>query len=67
MNMQREIRQREVRIANHHGGNLYMQTNESQNAIMHYHWTASGTITEVERIPPGRPLLGSSRATAGRS
>jgi len=30
-----------------------MQTNETQNAIIHYLWSASGTITEVERIPTG--------------
>jgi hypothetical protein len=30
-----------------------MQTNESRNAIIHYHRSANGTITEVERIPTG--------------
>jgi hypothetical protein len=35
------------------GGHLYMQTNETQNAIMHYHRSANGTITEVERVPTG--------------
>jgi Lactonase, 7-bladed beta-propeller len=35
------------------GGHLYMQTNETQNSIIHYHWSANGTITEVERIPTG--------------
>lgn len=33
------------------GGHLYMQTNETQNSITH--WSANGTITEVERIPTG--------------
>ena len=37
----------------HHGGHLYMQTNETQNAIIHYLWSPSGTITEVERISTG--------------
>src|SRR4029077_21168628 len=36
-----------------HGGNLYMQTNETRNAIVHYRWSASGTLTEVERVPTG--------------
>jgi 6-phosphogluconolactonase (cycloisomerase 2 family) len=36
-----------------HGGNLYMQTNESRNAIVHYRWSASGTLTEVGRVPTG--------------
>src|SRR5260370_42334411 len=35
------------------GGNLYMQTNEVRNAIVHYRWSASGTLTEVERVPTG--------------
>jgi hypothetical protein len=32
-----------------HGGHLYMQTNEIQNAVIHYVRSANGTITEVER------------------
>jgi 6-phosphogluconolactonase (cycloisomerase 2 family) len=35
------------------GGHLYMQTNETRNAIIHYRWTASGTLTEVERVATG--------------
>src|SRR6266851_4506945 len=35
------------------GGNLYMQTNEVRNTIVHYRWSASGTLTEVERVPTG--------------
>jgi 6-phosphogluconolactonase (cycloisomerase 2 family) len=35
------------------GGHLYMQTNETRNAIVHYRWSASGALTEVERIPTG--------------
>jgi 6-phosphogluconolactonase (cycloisomerase 2 family) len=35
------------------GGHLYMQTNESQNAIIRYRWSANGTLTEVDRIPTG--------------
>jgi 6-phosphogluconolactonase (cycloisomerase 2 family) len=27
-----------------------MQTNEAENAVVHYHWSAKGTLTEVERI-----------------
>jgi 6-phosphogluconolactonase (cycloisomerase 2 family) len=33
------------------GGHLYMQTNETRNAVIHYRRSASGVITEVERIP----------------
>jgi 6-phosphogluconolactonase (cycloisomerase 2 family) len=35
------------------GGHLYMQTNEIRNAIIHYRWAASGTLTEVERVATG--------------
>jgi 6-phosphogluconolactonase (cycloisomerase 2 family) len=35
------------------GGHLYMQTNETRNAVIHYLRSASGMITEVERIPTG--------------
>jgi 6-phosphogluconolactonase (cycloisomerase 2 family) len=35
------------------GGHLYMQTNEVKNAIIHYHWSANGTLTEVERVATG--------------
>jgi 6-phosphogluconolactonase (cycloisomerase 2 family) len=35
------------------GGSLYMQTNETQNAIIHYHRDAKGALTEVKRVPTG--------------
>jgi 6-phosphogluconolactonase (cycloisomerase 2 family) len=35
------------------GGHLYMQTNEVENAIIHYQWSANGTLTEVERVATG--------------
>jgi 6-phosphogluconolactonase (cycloisomerase 2 family) len=34
-------------------GNLYMQTNEVHNAIVHYHRSAKGALTEVERVATG--------------
>jgi hypothetical protein len=40
------------------GGHLYMQTNETRNAVIHYPRSASGTITEVERSPTGGPGSG---------
>jgi 6-phosphogluconolactonase (cycloisomerase 2 family) len=39
--------------SNHLGGHLYTQTNETRNAIIHYRWAASGTLTEVERVATG--------------
>src|SRR5580704_14448099 len=35
------------------GGHLYMQTNEVQNAIIHYHWSAKGPLAELERVATG--------------
>jgi len=35
------------------GGHLYMQTNETKNAIIHYHWSANGALAEVERVATG--------------
>jgi hypothetical protein len=32
-------------------GHLYMQTNETRNAIVHYRWSSSGTLTGGERVP----------------
>lgn len=53
-----------------HGGHLYMQTNETQKAIIHYLWSADGTITEAERIlTSGSGFRGSARSirSAGRT
>ena len=53
------------------GGHLYMQTNEIRNAIIHYLRSASGTITEVERIPtraaPAPGFSGPSTRPTGRT
>jgi hypothetical protein len=43
----------ETKTLRRDGGHLYIQTNETHNAIIHYRRSASGTITEVERIPTG--------------
>jgi 6-phosphogluconolactonase (cycloisomerase 2 family) len=40
-------------MASQGGGHLYMQTNEIRNAIVHYRWSKSGTLTEVERVVTG--------------
>jgi hypothetical protein len=37
----------------HRGGHLYMQTNETRNALVHYRRSASGMLTELERLPTG--------------
>jgi 6-phosphogluconolactonase (cycloisomerase 2 family) len=35
------------------GGDLYMQTNEVANSIIHYQWSANGALAEVERVATG--------------
>src|SRR5262245_12571525 len=40
---------REMRMTDGQVGHLYIQTNEIQNAIIHYHRAASGALSEVER------------------
>jgi 6-phosphogluconolactonase (cycloisomerase 2 family) len=53
-NMSREMgMSREMSMASHGEGHLYMQTNETKNAIIHYHRSANGALTEVERVPTG--------------
>jgi len=43
----------EMGISHPHGGHLYMQTNETRNAIVHYRWSANGALTETERVVTG--------------
>src|SRR5260370_19378426 len=42
-----------ISTSHRRGGNLYMQTNEVRNAIVHYRWSASGTLSEEERVATG--------------
>src|SRR5258705_1674885 len=58
MQMPKEMSMKEMGISkemgmNGHDGHLYMQTNEVKNAIIHYHRSANGTLTEVERVATG--------------
>src|SRR5262249_61987006 len=56
MSMKEMSRSKEMGMSmgmNGHGGHLYMQTNEVKNAIIHYHRSANGTLTEVERVATG--------------
>jgi hypothetical protein len=57
---------REMGMANHRGGHLYMQTNETQNCIVHYHWSRGGTLTEVERVPTGGAGSGTFKPISGQ-
>src|SRR5919108_2183884 len=43
-----------------------MQTNEIRNTIIHYRWAASGTLTEVERVPTGGAGSGTFKPISGQ-
>ncbi|SIR52455.1 beta-propeller fold lactonase family protein [Micromonospora avicenniae] len=49
-----------------HGGHVYMQTNETRNAIVHYLRSADGIITEVERVPTGGAGSGTFKPISGQ-
>jgi len=51
---------------NGRGGHLYMQTNEVKNAIIHYHRSATGTLTEVERVATGGAGSGTFKPISGQ-
>ena len=57
---------REMGMSNHRGGHLYMQTNETRNAIVHYRWSASGALSEVERVPTGGAGSGTFKPISGQ-
>jgi 6-phosphogluconolactonase (cycloisomerase 2 family) len=64
--MAKEMRSRELRVSDGHGGPLYMQTNEIKNAIIHYHRDANGTLVEVERVPTGGAGSGPFKPISGQ-
>jgi 6-phosphogluconolactonase (cycloisomerase 2 family) len=57
---------REMSMSNHGGGHLYMQTNETGNAVIHYQWSASGALTEIERVPTGGAGSGTFKPISGQ-
>src|SRR5262245_32265003 len=48
------------------GGHLYVQTNETKNAVIHYQWAAGGTLTEVERVATGGAGSGTFKPISGQ-
>src|SRR5262249_52989581 len=54
----------EMRMSN--AGHLYMQTNEIQNAIIHYHRDANGALSEVERCVTGGAGSGTFKPISGQ-
>jgi 6-phosphogluconolactonase (cycloisomerase 2 family) len=59
-------RLKEMGMSSYHGGHLYMQTNEIRNAIVHYHRSESGAISEVERVLTGGAGSGTFKPISGQ-
>ena len=48
------------------GGHLYIQTNEIENAIIHYQRSANGMLTEVTRVRTGGAGSGEYKPISGQ-
>src|SRR5262245_61225436 len=57
---------KEMGMSKKDNGCLYMQTNEIQNCIVHYHRAANGMLTEVERVPTGGAGSGVFKPISGQ-
>ena len=66
MDMSKERNMSKEMGMNGRGGHLYMQTNEVKNAIIHYHRSANGTLTEVERVATGGAGSGTFKPISGQ-
>jgi WD40 repeat protein len=64
MNMSKQMG---MGMSGHGGGHLYMQTNEVKNCIIHYHRSANGTLTEVERVATGGAGSGTFKPISGQA
>ena len=53
-------------MSNGRGGHLYIQTNEPENTIIHYHRSANGTLAEVERVPTRGAGSGTFKPISGQ-
>src|SRR6202047_5319808 len=67
MGMSKEMGMSREMGMNGRGGHLYMQTNEVKNAIIHYHRSANGTLTEVARVATGGAGSGTFKPISGQS
>src|SRR5262249_49804022 len=56
----------EMMARNGGGGHLYMQTNEIRNTVIHYHRSANGILTEVERVATGGAGSGTFKPISGQ-
>src|SRR4029077_2426972 len=56
----------EMSMSNQRGGHLYTQTNGTRNDVVHYRWSANGTLTEAERVPTGGAGSGTFKPISGQ-
>ena len=57
---------KEMGMSGSSDGHLYMQTNEIQNAVVHYRRAANGALTEVERVSTGGAGSGVFKPISGQ-
>jgi Lactonase, 7-bladed beta-propeller len=57
---------KEMRMPDGQVGHLYTQTNEIQNAIIHYHRSANGALSEVARFMTGGAGSGTFKPISGQ-
>jgi 6-phosphogluconolactonase (cycloisomerase 2 family) len=61
-----EIAAAQTSPAQPRGGHLYMQTNETRNAIVYYRRSANGTLAEIERVSTGGAGSGTFKPISGQ-
>ena len=64
--MAKEAMMKDMSVAKGKPGHLYMQTNEVENAIIHYERNATGALTEMERIKTGGVGSGEFKPISGQ-
>jgi 6-phosphogluconolactonase (cycloisomerase 2 family) len=64
--MAKEAMKKDMSVAKGKPGHLYMQTNEVENAIIHYERSSTGALTEVERIKTGGAGSGEFKPISGQ-
>src|ERR1700751_3679777 len=64
--MAKEAIMKDMSVAKGKPGHLYMQTNEVENAIIHYERSSTGALTEVERIKTGGAGSGEFKPISGQ-
>src|SRR6201998_1012673 len=64
--MAKEAMMKDMSVAKGRPGHLYMQTNEVENAIIHYERSSTGALSEVARIKTGGAGSGEFKPISGQ-